>query len=399
MNRNPKRTGNRDGIVDLNGGSMPHENDADTNSAQTSVGSRQPANTSLKQQRMAAWHPILHPVWVIWTLIVIAAICIPSGWKLRQVSNSVVEYIMEYDAYEGLEFRDCEIDTPNQGKNCTLVIEVKENMTAPVLIYYKIDNFHQNHLDYVVSRDDKQLLGSLDQDALSAANCEPLNKLGNITLNPCGLMANTFFNDVIKFVPTDDQRNAGMEMIEEGIAWQSDLIYKFRQPDGFNYQKCDCDDCECSSPEWTCKERWQDPKTGICYRYFYPNDNTTQYLYETYDMINPILGVTDEHFVVWMRNAAFVNFRKLYGYIEKDIMAGEVLTFSITANWDVKSFKGAKSLLVTTTSAFGGKNIQLGDCFMGVGVICLVAGVFFGLKHMIKPRKLADEKYLRYKED
>lgn len=361
---------------------------------------RKPANTSLKQQRMEAWYPILHPVYVIWTLFIIAAVFIPCGWKLREVSNSVVEYAIEYDAYEGLEFTDCEIDTPNEGKNCIFSFEVKKNMSGPILVYYEIDNFHQNHLEYAVSRDDNQLLGSLNQDPLSAANCEPLNKLGNITLNPCGLIANTFFNDVIEFVPSEDQQNAGIEMVEEGIAWQSDLIYKFKQPDGFYYELCDsCDDCDCSAPEWSCKERYEDSKTGQCYRYFYPNDNSTQYLYETYDMINPILGVTDEHFAVWMRIAAFANFRKLYGYIEGDIMAGEFLTFSVTANWDVKSFKGAKSLVVTTTSAFGGKNIQLGDGFIGVGALCLIAATFFSLKHLIKPRKLADDKYLRYKED
>ncbi len=118
---------------------------------------RKPANTSLKQQRMAAWRPILHPVYVIWTLFIIAAVFIPSGWKLREVSESVVEYAIQYDAYEGLEFTDCEIDAPNEGKNCIFSFEVKKNMTGPILIYYEIDNFHQNHLDYAVSRDDKQV--------------------------------------------------------------------------------------------------------------------------------------------------------------------------------------------------------------------------------------------------
>jgi hypothetical protein len=217
-------------------------------------------------------------------------------------------------------------------------------------------------------------------------------------MNPCGLIANTFFNDVFEFKPTDAQAEDNLEMIESGIAWQSDLEYKFRQPDGFKYEECeDCEDCNCDGSEWSCKEKHVDPKTQKCYRYFYPNDDTTQYLYETYPMISPIEGVTNEHFVVWMRISAFPNFRKLYGYFDTDIKAGQTLEFNVTANWDVRSFKGAKSLVLSTTSLFGGKNTQFGNCFIGLGGFFLIVATLFSLKHLLKPRKLANTKYLKYK--
>lgn len=186
-------------------------------------------------------------------------------------------------------------------------------------------------------------------------------------------------------------------MTEDGIAWNSDLDFKFSQPDGFKFEPCDdCNDCVCESPEWSCTEKHVD-SDGNCYKYFYPNDDTTQYLHETYNSISPIVGVTDEHFIVWMRIAAHPTFRKLYGYFENGFKAGDTVTFEIENNWIVDSFKGSKSLVITTTSAFGGKSDQLGGCFIGVGGICLLAGVFFALKHSFKPRKLADEKYLKYK--
>merc|ERR1719330_1256909 len=144
-------------------------------------------------------------------------------------------------------------------------------------------------------------------------------------------------------------------MIEDGIAWQSDLDFKFAQPDGFKAEACDsCSDCLCESPEWGCKndEPYQD-KNGVCWKYYYPNDDVTQYLHETYpNVTNPIEGVTNEHFVVWMRNAAYPTFRKLYGYIDRPISAGTKLVFNVNMNWEVRSFKGSKSLVVTTTSAF-----------------------------------------------
>jgi len=227
--------------------------------------------------------------------------------------------------------------------------------------------------------------------------CDPLNKLGDIALSPCGMIANTFFNDVIEFTSTTDA-NSELQMIEDGIAWQSDLEFKFHQPEGFKHEQCDdCDDCECTMPDWSCKEKYQDKKTGKCSRYFYPNDNTTQYLYETYPMISPLEGVTNEHFVVWMRIAAQPKFRKLYGFFDKDIAAGQTLSFTVQPNWIVKTFRGSKTLMITTTSVFGGKNLQFGNSFIVVGGFCGICAFFFAMKHTFKPRRLADDKYLKYK--
>lgn len=200
---------------------------------------------------------------------------------------------------------------------------------------------------------------------------------------------------------TDIEGNA-LTLIEDGIAWQSDLDYKFAQPLSFKSEQCkscDDDDCQCTG-EWTCKEKYQDPETNECHLYSYSNDDTTQYLYETYpDIISPLEGVTNEHFVVWMRVAAKPKFRKMYGFFDQPIKAGTTLSFVVKNNWIVKSFKGTKSLVVTTTSMFGGKNPNFGQAFIGVGGICIIFGVFFGLKQIINPRKLAEKKYLKYKED
>jgi hypothetical protein len=107
--------------------------------------------------------------------------------------------------------------------------------------------------------------------------CEPLNKLGNITLNPCGFIANTLFNDVFTLANTE------FLMQEKGIAWASDLEYMFAQPEGFQAEPCPNGDCSaacCEGDEWSCEVPYQNKEDEQCYRYFYPNDNTTQYLYE-----------------------------------------------------------------------------------------------------------------------
>ena len=116
-------------------------------------------------------------------------------------------------------------------------------------------------------------------------------------------------------------------------------------------------------------------------------------------IIDPIRGVENEHFIVWMRIAATSKFRKLYGWVDRPIEKGEVLSFRIRANWDVKSFKGSKALVVTTTGMFGGKNPMFGMTFLCVGGVCACLGLFFGLKLYLHPRKIAHPKYLAYKED
>lgn len=231
-----------------------------------------------------------------------------------------------------------------------------------------------------------------------------MNILDGVKINPCGLIANSFFNDVIKVASNSvDVEGNPISLLEEGIAWQSDLDFKFDQPKGFKYEKCtSCNDnsCICNIKDWTCRAKYQDPKTNECYIYAYPDDDTTQYLYETYpDIISPIEGVRNEHFVVWMRVAAKPKFRKLYGYFDQPLKAGTVVTLDVTANWDVKSFKGTKSLILTTTNMFGGKNPNFGRAFVGFGIFCLLTGGFFCIKQIVKPRKLAEKKYLKFKEE
>ena len=100
-----------------------------------------------------------------------------------------------------------------------------------------------------------------------------------------------------------------------------------------------------------------------------------------------------------MKVATQPNFRKLYGWINQPIAAGEELVFSVHANYVVSRFRGYKALLITTNNIFGGRNPYLGPVFYIVGYFCLGVALFFTLKHTFRPRKLADPSYLHYKSD
>jgi hypothetical protein len=120
----------------------------------------EPPDTALKQQRMKAWNPILDPVYVIASLIIIGVAFVPVGVKLLQISDDVVEMTKTYDSYYENKITsnlDCEIDEANQGKECTIEFTVEKDMEPPILVYYEIENFYQNHREYTTSRDDEQV--------------------------------------------------------------------------------------------------------------------------------------------------------------------------------------------------------------------------------------------------
>ena len=359
------------------------------------------------------------------------------GFKIEDLSTSVVELKYTYDSYdpESLEKPGCGINTTyNANRVCSLEFTATADMEPPIMVHYELTNFHQNHKNYYQSRDLFQLLGrpSSQQTVLEQALCAPLDKLGDVYLNPCGLIANTFFNDIFRVTSGNDADGNPLNLIEKGIAWASDLEYKFSQPDGFSMEVCEnsepfrsnttdtngtasmsvlsCDPECCSATtredgdetgfSWSCSEAAIHPDDGLCYRYHYPDEDTNQYLYETYgDVVSPLEGVTNEHFVVWMRVATLPTFRKLYGYFNEPIKKGENFTIQVESNFVVESFKGTKTVIVSTNNIFGGKNPVLGQSFIGIGFFCLAAAVFFSLKHWLRPRKLADKRYLHYKED
>jgi hypothetical protein len=327
----------------------------------------------------------------------------PEGFRLATISDEVVELKTVYD---GVNEKDklCGIGMRyNANETCTLQFTAPRDMAPPILIHYELTNFHQNHRSYVSSRDDYQLAGRTSgQDAVSAANCAPLNILGKTSINPCGYIANTFFNDVFTLQPgaTDTDGNE-LRMVEEGIAWQTDLEYRFAMPDDYKQALCDvCDASCCRQNDFSCETPAISKQDGLCYAYHYPYDNITQYLYETYpNVISPLEHVTNEHFVVWMRVATRPQFRKLYGYIEETIPAGTQFSFDIDLNYVVEGFGGTKALIISTNTIVGGKNPILGQTFYIIGFFFLFCGVIFATKHWFRPRKLADPKYLHYKEE
>jgi hypothetical protein len=118
-----------------------------------------------------------------------------------------------------------------------------------------LNNFYQNHRRYVKSRDSSQLNGNyVPVDKLG--DCDPIITVGDLwdyqkknikkepfkdmsaPAIPCGLVAKSVFNDT--YVLKKDGSTT-IPIVETGIAWSSDIQYKFKnienEPNGKPWQE------------------------------------------------------------------------------------------------------------------------------------------------------------------
>ena len=347
-----------------------------------------PKADQFRQQKLPSWQPIMTPLKVVIAFLAIGVAFVPTGVSLMKESDSIYESSIVYDS-KGTTDLDCKITTANEGKVCTATFKFDQKVTGPLYVYYELTNFYQNHRTYVMSIDYYQL-----NAVTSQGTCSDKNKNGTLYLNPCGLIANSFFNDDISLT------TSGYTMTETGIAWSTDTL-KYIQPSGFKAvsvgTSTSTKTCAEAGLETTCTRNYYDSYTGNYYYYYYPKESEYQYLYETYSQINPVYGVQDPHFMVWMRTASLPNFRKLYGIIDSHhFSSGDTLTFTIEANFEVTSFGGTKTLTVSTLSDLGGKNTYLGIAYIIVGGLSLFLGVIFATKSLISPRPIGDPQFLNW---
>ncbi len=88
----------------------------------------------------------------------------------------------------------CHIEYSNEGKQCSMPITFNEDVNGPIYVYYELTNFYQNHRRYYSSRCNSQLIGENLQKSEVSLECSPLYQNDSQVLNPCGLVANSFFN-------------------------------------------------------------------------------------------------------------------------------------------------------------------------------------------------------------
>jgi hypothetical protein len=71
----------------------------------------------------------------------------------------------------------------------------------------------------------------------------------------------------------------------------------------------------------------------------------------------------------------------------------------VTANFEVGSFEGSKSLLLSNLGEFGGKNNSLGVAYVVVGCVCLLLALVTVSKQLFMPREMANAELLRWEKE
>ena len=283
-------------------------------------------SSRFKQQRLPAWRPVPTLLSIIIFYILFAIIFITLGIIILIFSGKIVSQEIPYN---GL----CE-----NMDECSMNITIEENMKAPIMVYYKLKGFYQNHRRYIKSKSQNQLSGK----SSDTGDCGPIYKNEDLGLGsdiiaadgktilkptdnaiPCGLMAKTYFNDSFDNWAIDGEN---IEVNKNNIAFDKD------------------------------KE-----------------------LFKNIDLSKQWKNMEEEDFIVWMRPAGLPNFRKLWGRIEKDLKKRATLQFTIKNKYKVEHYNGNKTIILSTTNKFGGKNFFMGVCFIVIGIISLVLGFAFPL--------------------
>ncbi|XP_034549379.1 transmembrane protein 30C [Notolabrus celidotus] len=306
---------------------------------------RRPDNSAFKQQRLPAWSPMLTANTVLPFFYFMALICMFLGVWLLLTVQSTREIKLDYT-----EAGTCDIcfekrknvSNANQDCTCTVVFPVEKAFKGDVFFYYGLRNFHQNLRRYMDSRDDGQMVGRKSRLKEPSSYCKPfLKDPQGRPIAPCGAVANSMFNDSFTLRYHGSTRSSvplPVPLLRKGITWYTDKNVKYRNPRSENLTLAQEFEGTAKPPYW---------KNPV-------------YELDAHDLTNN--GFINDDLIIWMREAAFPNFKKLYGVLyrankpfTKGLPVGNY-SIDISYNFPVQYFRGRKEVVLTTLTWFGGQN-------------------------------------------
>lgn len=287
-------------------------------------------------------------------------------YSLQEATEIVVDYT--HCQQYGNVNRTCSelVLTVTDSCYCEVPFFIKNDIEAPVIMFYGLTNFYQNHRSYVMSKDRQQLSGILSKEV--ARECRPYDIITingtTKTIAPCGAIANSMFSD--KLTLYSDKHSMYVPVLKTGIVWPQ-IKENFKNPPGplkeafKNFAK----------PQAWRKNIWEldtDPANN---------------------------GFENEDFIVWMQPATLSSFRKTYRRVEhtngpflRSLPKG-YYKLEVEYYFPVALFQGTKSFIIANTSTFGVKNSFMSFTFLFVGCFCILLSIIFIIIRVKFPHLIA----------
>lgn len=282
-----------------------------------------------RQQELWALKPVWSPKCVAIMYYLVAFVFIPIG--IAVLVTSLRMSFTDRLRYDNIP--DCDVGTgvQNTTKTCVVAVTLERDLPSDSYMYYGLVNYFQNSRNYIKSRSAEQLRGNANP---TISDC---NDGGFDKVVPCGLTANSFFNDSF-ILCKDEACTEKITLEKKGIAWDIDVNQRFKAgklSDGYTEES------------------------------------------------NAL--VEDEDFMVWMRLATYNNFHKLYRIIKDPLPAGEYYV-QIQASYPVEQFSGQKFIFLSETKWFGGRSRFLGLAYIIIGGISFVMATLFLIRAGTAPQ-------------
>lgn len=362
--------------------------------------SRKPGNNAFRQQRLKAFSPVFTASNVIPILLAIAIVFVPLGAAMYYASSRVQDLAINYAHCENLANEDTWTEIPeqyldyhlkddydrpvwrlttdetqqfeDQSRVCQIQFNVPRELKGPIYFFYRLEEFYANHRRYVKSFSEDQITGkAASEDVVNntvGQNCRPMSMHEGKIIYPCGLIANSFFNDTFTSTLTGvNGTSQDYSMTNRGIAWNSDK-------DRFKKTEYKPEDVV-PPPNW--------------YKSF-PNGYTEENM--------PDLS-TWEEFHNWMHPAGLPTFNRLVLRNDNDPLPAGTYQVSIGLHFPVLPFNGGKYIYISQRSAMGGKNSFFGISWIVGGGICFILSIFLLIVNFIKPRKAGDVNLLSWNQE
>ena len=287
------------------------------------------------QQRQKGWRPVVTSRGSIILFASGTVFGLALGLLFYLFSANTHEYEVRYD--------DKCSEIP-----CTVKLNVEEDMKGTIKLQYKLTKFHQNHRRLIFSRLYYQLIGDF-VDFKGMENAKPYRSFNDSEdmsnwILPSGAFAWFAFNDTIQW------KDPNQNFDENKTVYTEEQTFLF-QP---------------LNEKYTEGYKWI--------------DNSTVFT-----------GMTDPHFIVWMRTSAELPVVKDWGICEDCTLPKGEYEIQIESNYPTDLFGGEKWIVLTEMTPLGDRSEVLGIAYFVFAAVCFVFGVVMAITEVVAPRKMGVE--------